>query len=56
MKKRVKKLALSKETVRDLGKAQIQAVIGASGGGLGPGSHCITECCVRQDTLGECNP
>jgi hypothetical protein len=53
MKKRVKKLALSKETVRDLEKAQIQAVIGASGGGAGL-SHCMTECCMPLDTEGQC--
>jgi hypothetical protein len=54
MRKRVKKLVLSKETVLDLDKGQIQAVVGASGGGLGPGSHCITQCCIPQDTEFEC--
>jgi hypothetical protein len=56
MRKRVKKLVLSKETVLDLDKAQIQAVVGASGGGFGEASHCITECCMRLNTYAQCNP
>jgi hypothetical protein len=48
MKKKVKKMELSRETLHALGQAQIQEAVGASGGGVGELSHCITECCIRQ--------
>jgi hypothetical protein len=40
MKKRVKKLVLSRETLRALDEHRIQEAIGATGGGF-PGSYCL---------------
>lgn len=40
MKKRVKKLLLSRETLRTLDEHQIQEAVGASGGSF-PGSYCL---------------
>jgi hypothetical protein len=50
MKKRVKKLVLSRETLRALDEHQIQEAVGASGGGL-PGSHCL-----QCNSFYICNP
>jgi hypothetical protein len=43
MKKKLKKLELSRETLSALSENQVQEAVGASGGGLGY-TYCLTEC------------
>lgn len=42
-KKTVKKLALSRETLRELGEGRMHQIVGATGGGI-PGSGCLYTC------------
>lgn len=46
MKKSLKKLALSKETLRGLGGESLQAVLGADSGRW----TCYTSCMISQDS------
>ncbi len=50
-KKTVKKLALSRETLRDLEKGKLQEAVGATGGG-NPASGCLVTC----DSVYVCQP
>jgi hypothetical protein len=50
MKKKTKKLALNRETLRDLEEGKMRQIVGATGGGI-PESGCLT-CQSNYNTCG----
>ncbi len=53
MKKQMRKLVLSRETLRDLDEGKMQEVIGGSGTGIQcVGSHCLYASCDSCNTCG----